>query len=207
MNKKQHKEISHPPLLPTVSPGEIIELLKVQRAKGEELLRNRSLSPGDLQYWNLSAKEIITKAFGPSREYVDSILYSGEDKPLSVYEPESNMEKLRRKNLQMAIQAVEKCMEQVLLRGSPKGGPPKEAKGAKNTEPEGLPQIPEERSLQQEKKDLAKELSAGLPVLRESTSQETSQRVESIFSSETARTDRLPRLPALWLVRNRWSRW
>jgi len=180
MNKREPKEISQPPLLPTVSPEEIIKLLKVQRAKGEELLKNSSLSPGDLQYWNLFTKEILTKAFGPSREYVDSILYSGEDKPLSAYEPESNMEKMRRKNLQMTMQAMENCMEQVLLRGSPKRELPKEAKDAKNTEPQGLPQIPEEPPPQQEKKDLAKELSAALPVLGESTSQETSQRVDSM---------------------------
>ena len=180
MEKREPKEISQPPLLPTVSPEEIIDLLKVQRAKGEELLKNSSLSPGDLQYWNLFAKEIFTKAFGPSREYVDSILYSGEDKPLSAYEPESNMEKMRRKNLQVTMQAMEKCMEQVLLRGSPKRELPKEAKDAKNIEPQGLPQIPEEPLPQQEKKDLAKELSAALPVLGESPPQETSQRMESM---------------------------
>jgi len=42
------------------------------------------------------------------------------------------------------MQAMENCMEQVLLRGSPKRELPKEAKDAKNTEPQGLPQIPEE---------------------------------------------------------------
>lgn len=180
MNKKEPKEISQPPLLPTVSPEEIIELLKVQRAKGEELLKNSNLSPGDLQYWNLFTKEILIKAFGPSREYVDSILYFGEDKPLSAYEPESNMEKMRRKNLQMTMQAMDNYMEQALLRGSPKRELPKEAKDAKNAEPQGFSQIPEDPPPQQEKKDLAKELSAALPVLGESTSQETSQRVDSM---------------------------
>lgn len=143
-------------------------------------MKNSNLSPGDLQYWNRFTKEILIKAFGPSRESVDSILYSGEDKPLSVYEPESNMEKMRRKNLQMTMQAMEKCMEQVLLRGSPKRELSKEAKDAKKTEPQRPPQIPEEPPPQQEKKDLGKELSAALTVLGESTRQETSQRVESM---------------------------
>jgi predicted nucleotide-binding protein len=180
MNKRDPKEISQPPLLPAVSPEEIIELLKVQRAKGEELLKNSTLSPGDLQYWNLFTKEILIKAFGPSREYVDSILYSGEDKPLSAYEPEFNMEKMRHKNLQVNMQAMEKCMEQVLLRGSPKRELPKEAKDAEKSERQGPPQIPEEPPPQQEKKDLAKELSSALTVLGESPPQETSQRVESM---------------------------
>ncbi len=174
------KETSHPPLLPTVSPEEIIALLKIQRAKGEELLKNSSLSPGELQYWNFFTKEILIKAFGPSREYIDSILCPGEDKTKPVYEPESNMEKMRRKNLQMTMQAMENYMEHVLLRGSPKRKISKEAKDAKNTEPDGPPQIPEDPPLQQEKKDLLKELCAALPVPGESTSQEASQGVDNM---------------------------
>ena len=173
--------MSQPPLLPTVSPEEIIELLKVQRGKGEELLKNSSLSPGELQYWNLFTKEILIKAFGPSREYIDSILYSSEDKTKPVYEPESNMEKMRLKSLQMTMQAMENYMEHLLLlRGSPKRELPKEAKDAENTEPERPPQIPEAPPLQQEKKDLATELSAALPVPGEPTSKKTSQGVANM---------------------------
>jgi predicted nucleotide-binding protein len=182
MNKKEFKEISQPPFLPTVSPEEIIDLLKVQKAKGGELLKNSSLSLGDLLYWNLFTKEILTKAFGPSREYINSILYSGsgEDKPLSAYEPEYNLERMRRNNLQMTLQAMDKLMEQTLLRDSPERELPKEAKDAKKNEPQGLPQIPEDPPPQQEKKDLAKELSLALSVPGESTSQETNQGVESM---------------------------
>jgi predicted nucleotide-binding protein len=165
MNKKEPKEISQPPFLPTVSPEEIIELLKVQRAKGEELLKNNSLSLGDLLYWNLFSKEILTKAFGPRREYIDSILYSKEEKPLSAYEPEFTLEKMRRNNLQMTLQAMDKLMEQALFRGSSKKELPKEPKDAKNSEAQGLPRSPEEPFPQKEKKDLAKELSSALPVL------------------------------------------
>ncbi len=179
MNKKEPKEISHPPFLRTVSPEEIIELLRVQKAKGEELLKNSSLSPGDLLYWNLFTKEILTKAFGPCREYVDSILYSGEDKPLPAYEPESILEKMRRKNLQMSMQAIDKCMEEALLRGSPKRELPKEAKDAKNTEPQGPPQISEPPP-QQEKKDLTKELSPVLSVPGELTLPEANERVANM---------------------------
>jgi len=175
------KETFHPPLLPTVSPEEIIALLKIQRAKGEELLKNSSISPGDLQYWTLFTKEILIKAFGPSREYIESILYSSEDKTKPVYEPESNMEKMRRKSLQMTMQAMENYMEHLFLsRGSPKRELPKEAKDTENTEPKGPPQIPEAASLQQEKKDLAKELSASLPVPGEPTFQKTSQGVANM---------------------------
>ena len=180
MNKKEPKEISQPPFLPTVSPEEIIELLKVQRAKGEELLKNNSLSLGDLLYWNLFTKEILTKTFGPRREYIDSILYSKEEKPLSAYEPESTLEKMRRNNLQMSLQAMDKFMEQALLRGSPKKELPKEPKDAKNSEAQGLPQPPEEPFPQEEKKDLAKELSSALPVLGESPLPKASERVATM---------------------------
>ncbi len=187
MNKKEPKETSQPPFLPTVSPEEIIDLLKVQRAKGEELLKNRSLSSGDLLYWNLFTKEILTKAFGPCREYVDSILYSGEEKPLSAYEPESTLEKMRRKNLQMSMQAIDKCMGEALLRDSPKRELSKEAKDAKNTEPERSPQIPEDPFLQQEKKELAKELSPALPLSGESPPPEANERVVTMKKANERR--------------------
>ena len=180
MDKKEQKEIAQPPLLPTVSREEIIELLKVQRAKGEEPLKNSSLSLGDLLYWNLFTKEILTKAFGPSRAYIDSILYSAEDKPLSAYEPEFTMEKMRRKNLQRALQAIDKCMGQALLSGPPKRELPKEAEEIRDAKAQGLSQIPEVPFPRQEKKELEKELSNALPVLGESSPQEARQRVESM---------------------------
>ncbi len=180
MNKKEPKEIFQPPLLPTISLEEIIGLLKARRDRGEELLNSSSLSPGALQDWNFTTKQILTKAFGPCGEYVDSVLYSGEDNPLSAYEPESNLEKMRRKNLRMAMLAVGKCMEEILLRGSAKGDLSKEAKGAKNAEPQGPPQISKNIRSQQEEKELVKELCAAPLVLGESTRQETSPGVKSM---------------------------
>jgi predicted nucleotide-binding protein len=121
----KEKKITPPVLLPAASSEEIIELLKVQKAKGEELLKNDSLSPGDLQYWNLFTKEILTKAFGPSREYIDSILHAAENKPLSAYEPESNLAKMRRNNFQITLKMLGDCMEWVqhpdLLKTEPMG--------------------------------------------------------------------------------------
>jgi hypothetical protein len=110
----KERKIPQPALLPTVSAEEIIELLRVQKAKGEELMKNGSLSLGDLQYWNIFTKEILTKAFGPSRDYIDSILYAGENKPLSAYEPESSLAKMRRSNFQSTLRMLEECMERVL---------------------------------------------------------------------------------------------
>jgi predicted nucleotide-binding protein len=118
MEKTRPKEIAPLVLLPTVSAKEIVELLQVQKTKGEELLKNSALSPGDLQYWNLFTKEIFTRAFGPRLEYIDSILYTGGNKPLSAYEPESNLEKMRRTNFQTTLKNLENCLEQLLAKGS-----------------------------------------------------------------------------------------
>ena len=40
MEKKRSKTMVHPPILPTVSKEEIIELLKVQKGIGREMLEN-----------------------------------------------------------------------------------------------------------------------------------------------------------------------
>jgi predicted nucleotide-binding protein len=165
MEKTRRKEIAPLILLPTVSAKEIVELLQVQKTKGEELLKNSFLSPGDLQYWNLFTKEIFTRAFGPRLEAIDSILYTGENKPLSAYEPESNLEKMRRTNFQTTLKNLEKCIEQLLAKGSSgvvtfqeESPPPSEEK----------PEVPREVPKNRGKKDLAKELNVDLPVHRDS---------------------------------------
>ena len=140
--EKKVTKIVRPVLLPTVSSEEIVELLKVQKVKGEELLAHSSLSPGDLQYWNLFTKEIITKAFGPSREYIDSILYVGENKPLSVYEPESNLAKMRRNNFQITLKMLEDCMEWVQYPDPLRTEPMGEEEKVLSQESEALPQEP-----------------------------------------------------------------
>jgi predicted nucleotide-binding protein len=148
------KKIARPVLLPTASSEEIIELLKVQRAKGEELLKNDSLSPGDLQYWNLFTKEILTKAFGPSREYIESILYAGENKPYSAYEPESNMAKMRRNNIQITLKMLEDCMEWVQ---HPDPLKPESMGGEEKALPEESPAMPAEPAVVEEKPKESKE--------------------------------------------------
>ena len=166
MEKIRSKEVALV-LLPTVSPGEIVELLKVQKSKGEELLKNNSLSPGDLQYWNLFTKEIFTRAFGPRLEAIDSILYNGGSKPLSAYEPESNLEKMRRSNLQTTLKNLETCIAQLLAKESSavisfpeESSPP----------PAGKPEIPQEISKTRKKKDLGKELTVDLTIPQDSPS-------------------------------------
>jgi predicted nucleotide-binding protein len=166
MEKIRSKEVALV-LLPTVSPGEIVELLRVQKSKGEELLKNNSLSPGDLQYWNLFTKEIFTRAFGPRLEAIDSILYNGGNKPLSAYEPESNLEKIRRSNLQTTLKNLEICIAQLLDKESTavisfpeESSPP----------PAGRPEIPQEISKPRRKKDLGKDLTVDLTIPQDSPS-------------------------------------
>jgi predicted nucleotide-binding protein len=153
----KEKKIARPVRLPTASSEEIIELLKVQKAKGEELLQNNSLSPGDLQYWNLFTKEILTKAFGPSREYIDSILYAGENKPYSAYEPESNLAKMRRNNFQITLKKLEDCMAWVQSRDPLQPEPVGEEEKAP---PEESPVTPAEPAVVEEKPKESQESAA-----------------------------------------------
>ena len=180
MEKTRPKEIALT-LLPTVSPEEIVELLRVQRAKGEELLKNSSLSPGDLQYWNLFTKEIFTRAFGPRLESIDSILYSGGNKPLSAYEPESNLEKMRRTNFQTTLKNLENCVQQLLA---------KESHGVVSFQEESTPpprekpEIPQENSKNRGKKDLGKELTVDLTIHQNSTPAPTGKKVAHMTKSK-----------------------
>ena len=180
MEKKRPKEIALV-LLPTVSPEEIVELLQVQKTKGEELLKSNSLSPGDLQYWNLFTKEIFTRAFGPRLESIDSILYSGGNKPLSAYEPESNLEKMRRTNFQTTLKNLENCMEQLLAKESPgvvsfqeESTPP----------PEEKPKIPQEISKNRGKKDLSKGLTVDLTIHQDSPPAPAEKKVPPMIKSK-----------------------
>jgi len=111
MGKERPKPSSHPPVLPNVSPQEMMSLLELQKNKGEELLKKNLIQLGDVRSWNLSTQEILTKAFGSNSGYIDSIIHRGDHKPYPVYEPESSLEKQRRKNLQMALTQLKGCIE------------------------------------------------------------------------------------------------
>jgi len=180
MEKRGPKEIALV-LLPTVTPEEIVELLRVQKAKGEELLKGSSLSPGDLQYWNLFTKEIFTRAFGPRLERIDSILYSGGNKPLSAYEPESNLEKMRRTNFQTTLKNMENCIAQLLSKESPGTISFRE----ENLSPlEEKPEIPREIPKNKGKKDLTKELTVDLTIHQDSPPAPAAKKVPRMTKSK-----------------------
>jgi predicted nucleotide-binding protein len=111
MGKERPKPSSHPPVLPNVSPQEMMSLLELQKNKGEELLKKNLIQLGDVRSWSLSTQEILTKAFGSNSGYIDSIIHPGDHKPYPAYEPESSLEKQRRKNLQMALTLLKGCIE------------------------------------------------------------------------------------------------
>jgi predicted nucleotide-binding protein len=102
----------HSAPLPMDSPGEILDLLKFQENKGEELLQKNFLSMEDVRYWNLFTKEILTKVFGPKPEYIDSIIYGEKQKPYPAFEPESILEKERRKNLEAVVEKLKEIWEE-----------------------------------------------------------------------------------------------
>jgi predicted nucleotide-binding protein len=169
--KKKRAEVPpQPSILPTVSLGGIVELMLVQKKRGEELLKRDFLSIEDVRYWNLFTKEILTKAFGVQPEYIEAVIYAGEQKPYSAYEPESSLEKMRRRNFEIALKRLETCMER-LNQGSPKpeldeGKEPGDPEEAENDPPESAEGEEEEDDeekikLPPEKKEVKVEISRG----------------------------------------------
>jgi predicted nucleotide-binding protein len=109
MDNDSSTDLFYPPIHSKVSPKEIIELLKGQRDKGTELLKSKFLSKEDLQNWNHSTKEILSKTFDDPN-FVDSILHLTLDKAFPAYEPESNLEKQRRVNFRITLDMLENCI-------------------------------------------------------------------------------------------------
>ena len=103
---------SPPPVPPTLGPENPIELLKKQKADGEGLLKKDFLSLGEVTKWNLVTKDKLTKVFGPDSRHVDSVLNAGEHQVYSMYEPESLLERHRRKNFQASLRMLEIFMEE-----------------------------------------------------------------------------------------------
>jgi predicted nucleotide-binding protein len=106
-------EIQRP--TPPAPPEEPIELLKRKKTDGEELLKKDFLSVGEVQQWNALTKDILTKFFAPDSHLIGSVLYAGEQQVYSLYEPESLLEKQRRKNFQASLRMMEICIEEFEL--------------------------------------------------------------------------------------------
>jgi predicted nucleotide-binding protein len=114
MATKPAKLSNPPPILPTVSREEGIELLKGQRHMGEELIKKNFLSLEDVQYWNRITKDVLAKVFGNKFDYIDSILHGGEDLANPAFQPDNVLEKNRRKNLQVSLEMLNICIEQTI---------------------------------------------------------------------------------------------
>jgi predicted nucleotide-binding protein len=139
MNKDRMK--TFPPVQAMVSPEEIIELLKIQKNKGEELLKGNFLSLEDVKSWNISSKAILTKAFGPNLENIDSMIRVGNHKSYPVYEPDSIMEKRRREKIQVALDMIASCLKYLQNLGKEplEAEPPEKEEGEKSPVKRDLP--------------------------------------------------------------------
>jgi predicted nucleotide-binding protein len=155
MPQERSKVPAQPPILPTVSSKEIIDLLVLQKDKGEELLKNRRLSLDDVQGWNVFTKEILTKAFGLKSAYIDSIIYAGEQRPHSAYEPEYILEKERRKNFEITLTMLESCIDQLNPESLKSAATPK----GKSEESQEGPNNGVKPEVDEGKKDLALDLA------------------------------------------------
>jgi len=97
---------------PTPSPEGPIESLKKQKDEGEELLGMPFLPLGKGQQWNALTRDILAKVFGPDSAFIDAVLYAGEQQAYSMYEPESSLEKQRRKIFGASLRMLEICLEE-----------------------------------------------------------------------------------------------
>ena len=114
MAEPSQQPIALPALRPSVSAQEIFDLLKAQKGKGEQLLEKAFLSIEDVRNWNLFTKKILSKGFGPSWDYIHSILYAGDQKPYSAYEPESTLELKRKRNFETSLRMLQRCMDELM---------------------------------------------------------------------------------------------
>jgi predicted nucleotide-binding protein len=156
-SKRKHPEVPpQPSILPGVSAGGILELLLVQKKRGEELLKSDFLSIEDVNYWNLFTTEILTKAFGTQPEYIEAVIYPGKQKPYPVYEPESILEKMRRRNFEIALKRLGTCMKQL----NPESSKAEPAKNEEIDDPEEAEYDSPERGEEEENDEKEMKLPA-----------------------------------------------
>jgi predicted nucleotide-binding protein len=55
---------------------------------------------------------MLAKVFGPNPGFIDAVLYASEQQVYSMYEPESKLEKQRRKIFQASLRMLEICLEE-----------------------------------------------------------------------------------------------
>ena len=103
-----------PPVVqhPAPPPETPIGLLKRQKTDGEGLLRMDFLPLGKGQQWNALTRDILAKVFGSDSAFIDAVLYAGKQQVYSMYEPESVLEKQRRKIFQASLRMLEICIEE-----------------------------------------------------------------------------------------------
>jgi predicted nucleotide-binding protein len=182
MAKKISKILTPPPDLPTLTPNQTVGLLKGQKSKGEELLRMDFLSLGDVQHWNLITKDILTKAFGSNTDYIDLILYTSKDRIFSMFEPESILEKHRRRNFQASLRMLKDFIDHVELgKEFPKRDISKEIESIKASASPKVSMIPD---LDEEEREL--ELDEERPKTDES------ERMESLEEPESQKVSIVP---------------
>jgi predicted nucleotide-binding protein len=182
MAKKISKILTPPPFLPALTPNQTVGLLKGQKSKGEELLRKDFLSLGDVQHWNLITKDILTKAFGSDTDYIDLILYTSKDRIFSMFEPESILEKHRRRNFQASLKMLNDCIDHLEFgKEFPKKDIRKEIESIKASESPKISMIPD---LDEEEK--------GLELDEERPKTDESERMESLEEPESQKVSIVP---------------
>jgi predicted nucleotide-binding protein len=188
MAKKISKISTPPPIPPTLAPNQTIGLLKGQKSQGEELLKKNFLSLGDVQHWNLITKDILTRAFGSESDLIDSILYAGKDRVFSMFEPESILEKHRRKNFQVSLNTLKDFVDHLESgKEFPKKDTRKEIESTKtseNTKASESPKVSLIPDLDEEGKEL--ELD------EEGSEKDESERMESSEEPEIPKVTIIP---------------
>jgi predicted nucleotide-binding protein len=176
MDKERSQAPSPPSIPPAASSEEIIELLKAQKNKGQDLLRKTFLSSGDVRDWNARTKEILHKAFGPNSEHISSIIYAEGNKAHPVYEPESILEEERRKSFQKTLEKLGGYMEHLQ---NPYREPSKSeiSPKDKSANRQGRQSTSSEVVLDEKKKEL--------PIVKEEDKKEIAKKAENMEQSNS----------------------
>jgi len=62
---------------PSLAPDQAVQLLRIQRDKGKQLLDNRPITSAGKQTWETVTRDILSRAFGASSPNVDSVMNVG----------------------------------------------------------------------------------------------------------------------------------
>jgi len=98
-----------PPQPPSIPPGEGIELLREQIARGKTLLGNRASTEDDFQNWRRTTNQILAEALGEDHALRSTAVAAGSQR--QVLTEEEDVVEMLREQVNRQLKALEPCIE------------------------------------------------------------------------------------------------